>query len=346
MRYHDMTIEAASATLERTPDKRRVGGFSVRVLASPAGEMRPEDAATVSYDDKALQLSLQQLETRALDRAGLVALGRTLAGLLLPPKAAGALAGAGDLLAASLLAIGPDDGLRLRLRLPPQLAVLPWNRDHTGMRAQFDRWEDPVFEPVRTIALPMRQPLAAGFDVSYLVAHDFVDPLGRSVDPARIAAFHFTSSYGTNYETTDLAPRWLRGIHVVRGQQGLAASSVAYAVESVLIDGANVVNESQQRFATGPGERWRIQLQLYSARFVARDALFGTPAGTALSLTFPDGQVETRTLGADATETFEGLARGQYSVKLDAPGMAGITPAAISHDQEVRLLVLSYLDMS
>ncbi|HNP74096.1 MAG TPA: hypothetical protein PKK15_23460 [Kouleothrix sp.] len=126
MLYHDMSIEASAATLERTPDKRRVGSFSVRVLASPAGEMRPEDAAAVTYDDKALQLGLQQLESRALDHAAMVALGRLLASLLLPPKASGAAAGVGDLLAESLLAIGPDAGLRLRLRLSPQLAALPW----------------------------------------------------------------------------------------------------------------------------------------------------------------------------------------------------------------------------
>ena len=272
----------------------------------------------------------------------------TIGPALLAVRTVPALAGVRFALDDRVFVSGGDGVARVQVLRPGtySLAVLPWDRDDTGIRAQFDRWEDPVFEPVRTVTLPMRQPLAAGFDVSYLVTHDFVDPLGRSVDPGRITSFHFTSSYGTNYETTDFAPRWLRGIHVVRGQKGLTASSVAYAVESVMIDGANVVNQAQQRFATGPGERWRIHLQLYSARFVARDALFGIPSGTALSLTFPDGQVETRVLGADATATFQGLARGQYTVKLDAPGMAGITPAAISHDQEVRLLVLSYLDMA
>ena len=76
MPYQDMIIEAAGAALERTPDKQRIGRFSVRVLGSPAGEMKPEEAVPVSYDDKQLQLSLQQLETRALNKAGLIALGR------------------------------------------------------------------------------------------------------------------------------------------------------------------------------------------------------------------------------------------------------------------------------
>jgi hypothetical protein len=126
MPYHDMIIEAAGAALERTPDRSRIGRFSVRVLGSPAGEMKPEEAVSVSYDDKQLQLSLQQLETRALDKIGLIALGRALALLLLPPKQDGAAAGVRELLAASLDHIGPDDGVRLRLRLPPQLGALPW----------------------------------------------------------------------------------------------------------------------------------------------------------------------------------------------------------------------------
>lgn len=126
MHYHDMIIEASNATLTRTPDKRRVGAFSVRVLGSPAGEMRPEDAAPISYDDKQFQLALQQLEGRALEPAALVALGRQLADWLLPRQAAGAAAGVRELFAASHIQLGPDDGLRLRLRLPPQLATLPW----------------------------------------------------------------------------------------------------------------------------------------------------------------------------------------------------------------------------
>ncbi len=126
MDYADMIIEAADAQLVRTPDKQRLGQFKVRVLSSPAGEMRPEESVPVSYDDRQLQASLQQLDSRALDRSGLVALGRALALLLLPPKQAGAATGVRDLLAASLAEVGVDGGLRLRLRLPAMLAPIPW----------------------------------------------------------------------------------------------------------------------------------------------------------------------------------------------------------------------------
>jgi hypothetical protein len=168
MQYDDMVIEAASATLERTPDRSRIGHFTVRVLSSPAGEMRPEEAVPVSYDDKQLQVSLQQLETRALDKAGLIALGRALALLLLPPKQDGA-AGVRDLFAASLDRVGPDNGLRLRLRLPPQLAALPWEylyADRAGGGDGMDGFLalDPRVAIVRHEALPAPDslPLTSG----------------------------------------------------------------------------------------------------------------------------------------------------------------------------------------
>ena len=83
MTYHDMTIEVAEAT--RTEDRRMRGRFKVCVFQSPAGEMAADQAVPVEYDDGELQRALRQLERRELDRAGLIALGRTLALLLLLP---------------------------------------------------------------------------------------------------------------------------------------------------------------------------------------------------------------------------------------------------------------------
>jgi hypothetical protein len=169
MGYQDMVVEAAGATLERTPDKQRIGRFTVRVLSSPAGEMKPEEAVVVSYDDKQLQLTLQQLENRSLDRAGLVAMGRLLALLLLPTTQAGAATGLRELLADSLDQIGPDDGLRLRLRLPPQLAALPWEYMYVERAGGGDGLDgflalDPRVAIVRHEALPAPDspPLTSG----------------------------------------------------------------------------------------------------------------------------------------------------------------------------------------
>jgi hypothetical protein len=227
-----------------------------------------------------------------------------------------------------------------------KLEALPWDGDKAGVHAEFDRWSDAIFVATRTVKIPGRVRLMAGFNVSYLISQEFVDPAGRPIDPKRISSFALTSSYGTRHFFNNVQPRWLQGIHVVRLKEGLAESPVTYALESVIIDGADVVNQSQQRFAAHQGQQWQLQLQLYSVHFVARDALFGFPIGSAIHLTYPDGQSRTRPLGRDGDVRIDALARGAYTIRIDAPGIAGPTPAALSHDQEVVLLVLSYLDLA
>ena len=162
-----MTLELSEFTRTRTEDRRTVGRFKVRVLESPAGEMKPEEAVAVEYDDRELQASLQQLDKRVLDRAGLVALGRTLALLLLPPGKDGAPGDVRGMLASSLMKIGPDAGLRLRLRLPRELAAVPWEYIYVDRAGGGDGMDgflalDPRVAIVRHEA--MRRRLTAGGD--------------------------------------------------------------------------------------------------------------------------------------------------------------------------------------
>lgn len=125
MNYQDIVLEVSDAEMQRDGDKR-IGTFKVRVLASPAGEMSPGDAVIVEYDDKGLQATLGKLDRRELDPEGLTALGRTLAALLLPITAKNGSPTVREFFARSLVKLGQDGGLRMRLRLPPDLAVLPW----------------------------------------------------------------------------------------------------------------------------------------------------------------------------------------------------------------------------
>lgn len=126
MNYQDMILEVSDAETKRDGDKR-IGAFKVRVLTSPGGEMTVNDAMTVEYDDKNLQSTLTKLDRRELDTEGLIELGRTLAALLLPimAKKDGAT-NVREFFARSLVTLGQGTGLRLRLRLPSDLTVLPW----------------------------------------------------------------------------------------------------------------------------------------------------------------------------------------------------------------------------
>ena len=47
MKYEDMIIEVAEATRTRAEDRRMRGRFKVRVFASPAGDMAPDQAVPV-----------------------------------------------------------------------------------------------------------------------------------------------------------------------------------------------------------------------------------------------------------------------------------------------------------
>ena len=96
-------------------DEHGVQGFTVQVFSSPAGEGQPEPRTVPA----GLRQYLEQLEERELAFEGIVGLGEALADLLLP-------AGSRQLFVRSLDRLGPEEGLRVRLRLPPVLASIPW----------------------------------------------------------------------------------------------------------------------------------------------------------------------------------------------------------------------------
>jgi hypothetical protein len=126
MEYKDFEIEVTDPKRERAADRKWMGHFKVRVLHSEAGEMADTEAVPVQYDLKDLRRGLRRLDKRELDREGLIDLGRTLAMLLLPPAEEGSPSNVRGLFAKSMNLAGQDAGIRLRLRLPPQLAWVPW----------------------------------------------------------------------------------------------------------------------------------------------------------------------------------------------------------------------------
>ena len=127
-RYHDFVI------LVEVPDEAVGGGleqFTVRVFQSPVGEGEKRETVTIpdpnhgipDYDQLIRQR--RRLADRRLDLGEQIAYGQVLTRLLLPPYAR-------QLLDRSLSALGPGEGLRVRLRMPRRLAHLPWEYMHLG----------------------------------------------------------------------------------------------------------------------------------------------------------------------------------------------------------------------
>jgi transposase-like protein len=226
------------------------------------------------------------------------------------------------------------------------LRVLPLDKSQSDIQADFDRWGDGVFTPSREVKLPLDKPLEVGFEVRYKVSPTFVDLADRPVAPGRVGSLTIQGA-GVTYVFQDGQPRWLLSSRVSRGADGLEETKILYSVVSVVVDGANVVSEAQQRFHAQPNDVWPIKLLLYSAHFISRDALFHFPIGSGIVLNYPDGHSQEFPFYSSNELTIGSLARGLYHVTVTgAKGMAPPTPLALSRDQDLELLVLSNLDLS
>lgn len=213
-------------------------------------------------------------------------------------------------------------------------------------RIKFSRWRDEVFVPQRDVKLPLPGPLQVGFDVSYPVTQEFVDLAGRPVPLDRIASLNLRSSHGRAFEWKPGQEHWVRGSTIARRVAGLEETKIQYSLESVMMDGSNVVNKTQQRFYVNSRSLWKIELLLYSARFSAKDGLFGFPVGTGIRLEYPDANTRFIPWDKDGQVRVDSLPRGAYRVSVQDPGgISPPTPMVLSQDQEAALSVLTYLDL-
>lgn len=229
------------------------------------------------------------------------------------------------------------------------LEVMPIDEENlpSNIRMEFARWNDNVFTQQRQVYFPRTRRLEVGFTVSYQVSQEFFDTRGEPVDPSRIDSFT-VRGVGNTFTFDKAGPVWLPANRLTRriGER-LESEEILYYFREITVDGANVVNKSEQRFRIRPDDVWPVQVLLYSARFSGRDAMFRFPIGKGIELTYPDGHTEVFLFDENAEVVVPGLARGSYSARITgAGGSAPPTPVHLSRDQNVELLMLSYLDIA
>jgi hypothetical protein len=173
----------------------------------------------------------------------------------------------------------------------------------------------------------------------------FVNLAGEHVPTRRVTGARLASGNGARIRVRGGVTPMLQASRVLRTSAGVRSRPIEYAVERVEVDGANVVNRDQHRFVPLSTPRLRVPLLLYSARFVATDALFGSRAGTAVLLQYPSGRTVRIPL-RDGTAHAVGLPRGQYHLQADAHGYSFEHPLWLSRDQVVDLPIVSYLDFA
>ena len=227
-----------------------------------------------------------------------------------------------------------------------RLELLPLETKNPDIQMAFGRWGDEFFVPSRDIDIPLTKPLNVGLEVSYQVGQTFVDLKGKPVDRSRVTSITLKGSNGATYTFEDTLPHWIPAGRIIRLNNGLQETKILYSVISVVIDGSNVVSQAQQRFYVHQNDIWTVKLLLYTAKFTAHDALFRFPLGTGIRMEYPDGDVQTFDFSSNQGHTITGLARGIYRVTVTgADGFAPPTPIALSRNQNVDLMVFSYLDM-
>lgn len=213
---------------------------------------------------------------------------------------------------------------------------------------EFSRWNDNIFTSNRQVYFPRTRPLEAGFVFNYLVDQVFFDSNGALVDAERISTMTIRG-VGRTYTFEQAGPVWLQANRLTRriGER-LQSQEILYYFRDIKIDGASVINQSQQRFLIQPNEVLPIKVLLYTARFSARDAMFSFPIGRGIALTYPDGHIEEFLFDSpDAELEIPSLARGSYSATIIGGwGSALPTPMHLSQDQNIEVPMISYLDMS
>src|SRR5678815_4040476 len=97
----------------------------------------------------------------------------------------------------------------------------------------------------------------------------------------------------------------------------LQSQEILYYFRDVTIDGANVINRSEQRFHINPNDTWPIQVLLYSVRVTARDAMFHFTIGKGVELTYPDGHMKKLLFDSNNAQVeIPSLSRGSYRAKI------------------------------
>jgi hypothetical protein len=177
----------------------------------------------------------------------------------------------------------------------------------------------------------------------YRINPRFFGPSGPVAD--RISEFRMHSSIGLRQVRRDLGGFWLQGTRIVPFSQGLRKKAISYAVDSVTVDGTNVVNRSQQHFVPSQSRRLDVRLLFNVAKFSARDAIFHFPVGSGVRLQYPNGRTREVRFGGKSIVVVPGLPRGQYHVKVIGGGWSPFRPVAVSRNQDVTLAVITYLDI-
>ena len=188
--------------------------------------------------------------------------------------------------------------------------------------------------------------LEAGFRALCPVTPRFVTQTGTVVSSRRVSLVTLRSSTGQRTTLNPDGTTWLTCVRPVDSDSVLLGRAVTYAVQSIMISGANVAKTGLQRLQPGRPEP-ELVTYFYNLTVTAHDAIFGNATGSVALVTLPDHSVRHVPLGSLHTVTLDNLPQGSYRVTL-AGGHAIVSAegVSLSRTTTVNLTVVSMADLA
>ncbi|NMI00073.1 hypothetical protein [Pseudonocardia acidicola] len=238
-----------------------------------------------------------------------------------------------------------------RSKKPHRLELQNPTMESPGTKAEFVRWHgygggEQGYNPVMAdLVIDRALRLQVAFRVNRVVQYSFVDQARRPVPPERIESITLRSDLGRTQTLAGGRPVLLTAVRPTLGDGQLVAKESTWSVQSVMIDGTNVVTIGEQRFRPSQvGERLEIVVLLRSAHLRVRDRLLGTPVQAVVHLTLPNGVVLPVPTDDGGEAVVNNLARGTYTVTAQGQAYAVDQELALSRSQFVDVRVLTHLD--
>ena len=174
---------------------------------------------------------------------------------------------------------------------------------------------------------PFSRRLIVELDADTAVTLHLVSPQRMAVPPGEVQRVTLSDSLGGTIQigASELrSPVWLPSSRPSSAPSGVDNRLVTFSVQSVMVDGSNIVNSGQLRFAANRSLTWTVPVILRSLTVVGNDLLAGSPAGTSAQITYPNGFRRTVAFGPHHRVTLSNLPRGSYGVKV----LGGVLPLA------------------
>jgi hypothetical protein len=225
-----------------------------------------------------------------------------------------------------------------------------WTSDDGRVETKFTVWRSPVPEqkhsPTLThLILRRNHAIQLGFRVTYRVNFSFVTTSNQSVPSSRVSGIELRADGGYISSVAGGKTIRLLGVQPVQEAGALVAHTVNYTLESVLVDGSNVVNIGQQRVIPAQQQSAKVVLQLRQLTITAHDHFFGMRTARGVVVTYPNGRRVSYTFDRAHQVVLTNLARGHYQVRIVGSGFLTAQAVVLSRNQIVNVPIITWPDI-